>query len=415
MNDDTVPEPAIADEAMGSVVAGPLKHAGRVIASDQVAHLRGGIAALEAWGSTRGWVGPDPYEGLNARRGGPLRRSPLGRRILIQAVKRSPLDLRRPLGVEPELDAASVAHVLAARAGRGDSAGVEWAVERLLGLRVAAFDEPCWGYHFDVETRFFFYPRTSPNTIATAFAAEALLDAHALTGRAELLEIATGAGDFFLEHVGLNPAGAGEGFFGYFPGDRTPIHNASALAAALLARLASLTGRADLRDAAVAAIGFVVAHQRADGAWPYAEGEGRDWVDGLHTGYVLDAVRSCAELLADDGLASAYERGRTYYAERLFLADGTPKFFADAVHPIDGQYAAQAIRTFSAAAADGPDWLERAWRTYGFAAARLSRDDGAFAFQRHRLRLDRTPHVRWVQAPMLDAMSRLLLATEAAR
>ena len=43
----------------------------------------------------------------------------------------------------------------------------------------------------------------------------------------------------------------------------------------------------------------------------------------------------------------------------------------------------------------------------------MSRGDGAFAFQRHRRRVDRTPHVRWVQAPMLDAMSRLLVAATA--
>ena len=126
---------------------------------------------------------------------------------------------------------------------------------------------------------------------------------------------------------------------------------------------------------------------------------------------MLDAVRSCGELLADSALTASYARGRDFYADNMFLADGTPKFFDDDVRPIDGQYAAQAIRTFAEAAPDGPGWLERAWRTYAFASARLSRPDGAFAYQRHRVRLDRTPHVRWVQAPMLDAMSRLLTAS----
>ena len=346
-----------------------------------------------------------------------LKRSPLGRRILIQAVKRSPLDLRGPLGIEPELDAASVAHVLAARTAApasDDYAGIQWAIDRLLELRVPGFAEPCWGYHFDVETRFFFYPRTTPNTIATAFAGQALLDAHELTGRADLLELAAGVGDFFLDRLGFAADGSGDdAYFGYFPGDRTPIHNATALASAHLARLHALTGRADFGAAAAAGIGFVVAHQRADGAWPYAEGAGRDWVDGLHTGYVLDAVRTSALALADDDLTAAYERGLDYYAANLFLADGTPKFFDTAVHPIDGQYAAQAIRTFAEASAPGAEWLERAWRVYAFAVASMSRDDGAFAFQRHRRRVDRTPHVRWVQAPMLDAMSRLLVASTA--
>jgi hypothetical protein len=375
--------------------------------------LRERIRALSEWGGSRGWIGPDPYEGLNARRPAFLKRSPLGRRILIQAVKRSPLDLRRPLGIKPERDAASMAHVLAAHtrlvgASLATPADVDWGIDRLLELRSPEVVEPAWGYHFDVETRFFFYPRTTPNTIATAFAGQALLDAHELTGRADLLELASGAGSFFLERVGQST----EGFIGYFPGDRTPIHNATALAAAFLARLHSLTGDTDARDAARAAIGFVAAHQRADGAWGYAEGRHGDWVDGLHTGYVLDSVRACARLLADDALAASHARGLTYYRDNLLLADGTPKFYDGRVHPIDAQSAAQAIRTL--AEAGGAESRELAWRVYGYALANLDRGDGAFAFQRHRGWLDRTPHVRWVQAPMLDAMSRLLLASDGA-
>ena len=201
------------------------------------------------------------------------------------------------------------------------------------------------------------------------------------------------------------------GSIGYFPGDRTPIHNATALAAAFLARLHALTGRPDFSVASRAAIGFVADHQRADGAWAYALGDHGGWVDGLHTGYVLDAVRLCAELFSDDALADSHARGLAYYRDNLFLEDGTPKFYDGRVHPIDAQSAAQAIRTFAGAGDAGS--LEQAWRVYDYAVANLDGADGTFAFQRHRGWVDRTPHVRWVQAPMLDAMSRLLGAANA--
>ena len=385
--------------------------------------MRATIRALDRWGSEREWVGADPYEGLNARRAGPLRRTALGRRLLIQAVKRSPVDLRKPLGIAPEVDAASLAHVLRAYArlptdliAAGPKA-LDGTAERLLALRCDAYPEPSWSYHFDVETRFFFYPRTTPNAIATAFAGHALLDAAeaASAGRDRLHEAARGAGEFFLRRIGLTEAPGG-GYFGYFPGDRTAIHNASLLAASLLARLSQAAGAdgEELADAARAAVGFALRHQREDGSWPYAEGERGDWIDGFHTGYVLDALGECSAALGDEAPAAARDRGLAYYRDNLLTADGTPRYLSDSLYPIDGQSAAQAIRSFALAAAEDPRWLEPAWRAYGYAVRHLGRDDGAFVFQRTRVWSNRTPQVRWVQAPMLEALSLLLAVCESA-
>src|SRR5439155_24607459 len=75
------------------------------------------LRALERWGDSRGWIGSDPYDGLNARRfDGLLRRTPFGRRVLTQVVRRSPLDLRRVLGIAPGRSAAALASVASAYA-----------------------------------------------------------------------------------------------------------------------------------------------------------------------------------------------------------------------------------------------------------------------------------------------------------
>ena len=143
----------------------------------------------------------------------------------------------------------------------------------LAELRATTFREPCWGYHFDVQTRVFFYPRTSPNTIATAFAGLGLLDAYELAGVDSALEPAIGAGEFFIRRIPQTEAEPGA-YFGYLPDDRTPIHNANMLVAALLARLARVAGRADFADAARAAVEYTVSRQRSDGEWPYGEQPG---------------------------------------------------------------------------------------------------------------------------------------------
>src|SRR6201999_2931658 len=155
---------------------------------------------------------------------------------------------RPALRIAPGLSAATLAHLLSAYARNGVIAAGEaqtklrHCIDELVELRLERFAEPCWGYHFDVQTRVFFYPRTDPNTIATAFAGLGLLDAYELAGIGDALEPAIGAGDFFLPHVPQTQAHPGA-YFGYLPGDRTPIHNANMLVAALLARVARETGR----------------------------------------------------------------------------------------------------------------------------------------------------------------------------
>jgi hypothetical protein len=395
---------------------------------------------LEAWGSARDWYGPDPYEGMNSPLLASLGRTPLSRRVLIQLVRRSPMDLRKPLRIAPVHNPATIAHLLSAYTRLGvlgpaaRDARVRWAADLLDSLRRPEFDEPCWSYHFDVETRFFFYSAKTPNTIATGFAGLALLEAYDATGDERLLELAFGAGRFFLEHIPQVPAAdagleAEGAFFGYFPGDRSPIHNASLLAASLLAELSVRGGPArfseQAAEAAARAAEFAVSLQRPDGSWPYAETPAGDWVDNFHTGYNLDALGRIAAALAGPsnsaearkaaaGAAAARERGLPLYARDLFEPNGAPRFLDDSLYPIDGQCVAQALTTFSLASELDPEWLVPAWRTFRWGAERMRRHDGAFYFQRRRLWVNPAPHVRWVQAPMLDALARLDAATKVA-
>jgi hypothetical protein len=378
--------------------------------------LEAAIAGLEAWGAARGWVGPDPYEALNARSrlAAPLRRWPLSRRLLIQLVKRSPLDLRRPLAIAPRPDAAAFAHLLSAQALLGARDRMAAALEQLTQLRCRGFEQPCWGYGFDVETRFFFYAAETPNSIATAFAGLALLDAERAGAGAGALELATGAGEYFLRHTPQTEAPTGSGaYFGYLPGDRSPIHNANLLVCALLTRLGARTGERRFSEAAAAGVRYALAHQRADGSWPYAEDPRGKWVDGLHSGYVLDALAACEAALGDPGIAAARRRGLDFYRRHLICADGAAAFLRDGRYPIDSQTVAQAIASFARAELADGEGLATALRVFSFASERMRRSDGAFLFQRGRLLVKPTPHVRWVQAPMLEALCLLRKAAQA--
>jgi hypothetical protein len=257
----------------------------------------------------------------------------------------------------------------------------------------------------------FFYPSSTPNTIATAFAGLGLLDAYELAGVEQALELAQGAGEFFVRHVPQTETSNGA-YFGYLPGDSSPIHNANMLVCALLARLSKLLSRQDLGAAAAAGLEYTVGRQRADGSWPYGERPHLAWVDGFHTGYVLDCLLTCVETGVGGAAAeAAWRRGLRYYAHHLIEQDGTPRYTPNSRHPIDGQCAAQAILTLSRASALEPALASRRWTVLNYSLTRLARGDGAFVFQRERPWMNRIAHPRWVQAPMLVALTQLIAST----
>jgi hypothetical protein len=375
------------------------------------------LQKLETWGRERNWTGSDQYDALNgARIPRFVTSSTLGRRVVIQAVKRSPVDLRPLLDVPPGQNAVSVAWASSAYARNGFLQQIDadqrlaLALETLERIRCPSYHEPCWGYHFDFQSRVFFYPKSEPNVIATVYAGMALLDAHERTKDPGLLERAHGTGLFLLRHVPQtsDPPGA---FFGYLVGDRSPIHNSNLHVSALLARLHASTGDQEMGRAAREGVRWTIARQRPNGSWPYGERPGLQWVDNFHTGYVLDALRTCADACLVD-TTEAWNRGLDFYRGHMFLADGTPKYFEHATYPIDMWSVAQAIQTFSIASRLDSRHLQEALKVFGFVLRRMRRRDGLFVFQRRRLWSNRTCHVRGVVAPMVLALAHLLAALD---
>lgn len=378
------------------------------------------IQLLEDHGNRHDWIGPDPYEGLNATRFISLaRRSSLGRRLVMQVVKRSPLDLRPWLGITPTRNAATVAWAVSAYS-RGSFLPadlqrdrLEQAVQLLISMRLPGWEDACWGYPFDTESRVFFYAKTDPNTIATSFAGMALLDAYETTGDSRLLELARSTARFLIANVPqtVDPPGAR---FGYLVGDRSPIHNANTHVCALLARLVA-HGDEEHLEAVREGLAWTVERQRADGAWPYGEREDLDWVDNFHTGYVLDALKTCADAGVDERAEPSWRRGLDHWRVNLFDADGLPRYYDKEPYPIDTQCAAQGIQTLAIASDSEPSCLEQAWLVFDWTMANMRRSDGLFYFQRRRHWINRTPHMRWTETCMYLALVHLLVAEETAQ
>lgn len=337
-----------------------------------------------------GGCGWDPYDALSSRYLRAIARTRFSRRLCIQLVKRSPVNLRGALGVPRQVHTKGLALGLSAVAQFGvEETAIGELHEKLEAASSRSADSRGWGYDFDVQTRWGFYERGRPNAIATAFAANALLDAGASADE---------LGDVVEFIRGLRQP---EGWFAYFEGSSVAIHNANLLLAGVLARL----GEAEMTRAAVE---YSLSSQLPDGSWPYGEAPGLEWVDGFHTAYVLDALHRWAEETGSAGADDAIARGLDLYLRRLVDPDGAARHTLRSRYPVDTHALASGITMLVRLRDRDERALPTAERMLDWALRHMLRRDGRLAFQQHRLYRNSIPYVRWSDAHMLLALATYL-------
>lgn len=379
-------------------------------------HMLEPIRRLDSWLVRNDYRAYDPFDGLNAWLR-PLAFGSFGKQLLQQGVRRFPVNLRPLLGIRPSR--SSKGHGYLARAylklhrHTGEQAYLDKAVACLDWLRENAsrkYGGMSWGNHFDYQSRVFYLPKGTPTIVWVALIGQAFVDAWEATADKRHLEIAREACEFIM--TGLERRADGNGIcLSYIPGQYRSVHNANMLGAAFLARVARHTSEASLQAVAQAAIDYTVGAQLPSGAWWYGETENLHWVDNFHTGYVLDSLWCYLEATGDVRHRAAFERGADYFIANFFLEDGTPKYYAEKVWPIDIQCASQAIETLTMLARIRNDSMlrARARQVAAWTIDRMQDRSGYFYFQRLRFAVNRTPTLHWGQATMLHALSTLLL------
>jgi hypothetical protein len=374
---------------------------------------------LFAWCRKNDFAGHDPFDALNSRlfQATPLRNLRTPRLLFTQLTKRSPVSLRGVTRVPSEKNAKGIAlFALAAIAGyrRNPRAETETVarkqIAQLLQLEIKGYSGAAWGYNFDWQSRNFFAPRGTPTIVPTAFAARALLEAFDSFHDPHYLSRARSACDFILKDLNRTVDSRDEICFSYSPNDDTRIFNVSLLAAETLAAVGVRTGETSYCDLANRAAQFVIQRQRNDGSWMYGAGDKQQWIDSFHTAYVLSSLfrigKSCPAGNAE--ILKAVREGYDFWRNSFFLADGWPKYYHDRLHPADAHAAATAIVTLTELRDldDGAPAL--AERVAAWAIDNLRDPSGYFYYQRRRWLTVRTPFMRWTQAWMLYAFSRLL-------
>ncbi|MDQ4125863.1 MAG: hypothetical protein M3134_09715 [Actinomycetota bacterium] len=349
----------------------------------------------------------DPYDGLLGRfPPEPLRKQRFWRLVTVQLHKRSPVNLRPAFGVRPSRNSygtgvfASAA--IALERLRPDAARRARIARRLDWLREMRTGGG-WAYPFHVETKTGSYPPTEPNVICTVFAGEAFLDAAEHFGDGEALEVARDAAAFVAHDLGVDRDG--RRYFRYLRGYHPLIHNANVLAARFLVRCGRLGGDEDLVGAGFEALTPTLEAIRPDGSLVYGDDPSMQWVDGHHTGFVIDSLWQLARRGRED-LEGPMRKMAAYYAASLFDR-AWPKQSPESRYPVDTIAGAQGIQTLARL---GGEHLEHARAIAGFMVSRMLTKRGTFLYMRKRSHAKRVPYARWCDAPMAYALA--VLASE---
>lgn len=350
------------------------------------------------------WVerltGFDPYDALLSPRVPRwMRGSVRGRQFAIQVRRRLPLELGPVLRIYPFIMAKSVACHLMAVSRQEPSSDRDSDIDALTSILYETrgnLGAGMWGYEFDVQTRWSYYPAGTPNLITTAFVCRALAEAGVATGRPHLIEQSTRSAEWIASSLieqGAKP------FVRYLAHSDTVVHNANLLGSACLAMVGSLAGKDDLVALALRCARRSVDAQDAAGAWPYGDGASLAWEDNIHTAFNLDALLTLSLITDDPGVVMALERGSAHWAQAFFGPDGEPYYEPNNRHPYDIHSASTAIDVGARLARHGLFDGALVERVAGWTRGKLVDASGYRTYARvGRVLVDKRHFVRWGDA-----------------
>jgi hypothetical protein len=334
-------------------------------------------------------------------------------RVLQQLVLRSPINLRPVLGVRRHTSAIGRGYMawcyLTMLRRDRDVAVRDEAIACLTWLiqnRAPAVADFCWGDPYDYATRSGRRPMGAPILIWTALVGQVFLDAFELLKDEQYVRVAESVGRWISALPReQTPTGCCLSYNAY---KLESIHNSNAMGAAFLARLAARTGDQAAAWLAHEAMQYTCARQREDGSWWYGEETKYHWVDNFHTGYNISALKVYQDAVHDQTFESQLKNGFVYFKRHFFEADGRPRYFNNALFPIDIQCAAQAIETLVAMADHDPDALTIANRVASWTIERLQAPDGHFCYRDLGSFVVTTPMLHWGQGTMSKALAALI-------
>lgn len=368
------------------------------------------LEKVQLWVEAHDYKGYEPFDGLSSWARPLAFGSLLGERLLMQAIRQSPVNLRPLMGVTPKDSTKGQGYmawgyVILYRATQKQEY-LDKAVRCLDWLdknKAPRFKHHAWSNHFDFSSRGGKYTKDDPIIVWTALIGQAYLEAFETTGERRWLDIADSACGWVMS-LPRERTATGD-CISYLADTQSSIHNSNMLGAALLARTARHTGNREYFEVARSAMEYSCTRQLPGGGWWYGEEEMHHWIDNFHTGYNLDSLACYTKNSGDEQWLVQLERGLKYFKNNFFEDDGCPKYYHNRKYPVDSQCAAQAIDTLALFSDEDSECRELALKVARWTIANMQHRDGHFYYRQYPLMKAKTPMLHWGQAVTFKALA----------
>lgn len=290
-------------------------------------------------------------------------------------------------------------------------------LEVLEETRCPTYEDYCWGYPFDWETRNGTFKEGTPLITTLPYVYEAFSAVYAMDADPRWLRIMRSIAEHgFRAYRDLETA-PDAASCGYSPAPDDPcgVVNASAYRAFLLAKAGIELSEPRYLEASKRNLNFVLASQNADGSWYYSVDGARDFVDHFHTCFVLKALVKIEQLTGWQRASSAIERGVGYYVKNLVDSDGLPVPFAKrprlTVYRKELYDYAECINLGSLLLGRFERMDQILSNVVTDLLARWQRPNGSFRARQLLVGWDNTPMHRWAQSQSFRSLSFLVHQT----
>lgn len=372
------------------------------------------LSALHSLSRKHAFTGYDPYDGLNLSNtvGRLLKKNSFSRLLLIHLNKRSIVNLRPFFGIQPDINPKTLGLFISGLVKQGKIESTNDLIQLVLQQKSPLSKHLAWGYYFDWQSRVFFQPANMPTVVATSFVLNGLLDVYEINADRILLGYVENSISFITRE--LNRYEDENGIcFSYSPMDNSIIYNASALGLEVIARYMSVTGntRDDLSQLLDKGLSFLVAEQNPNGSWFYGKKPIQHFIDHYHTAYVLESLENIDVFTNGQyNLKPAIKKGLDFYLSEMFTADFAPKYFKNAVYPIESHCAGAAIKALCVLS-DRHDksLFDIALKIADWSIANMyDSRKGYFYYQKRQFWTNKINYLRWSQAWMFAGLSWLV-------
>lgn len=362
--------------------------------------------------------GYDPYDTLNSF----IPMDKMGKwipAIAIQVQKRNPFNIRPLLGIKKGINPKSHGLLLYAYSLQYEmtkDVKARDTMEMLFNWLVKNYSKGypgyCWGYNFGWANPVKYIKPYVPNIVATSFVAKGIFQYYLTTKYEKAKEVLIGITDFLLKDL---PSIENERGFciSYTPVMKDACYNATLLGGEVLAKIYSLTGNEELKNKAKRIVDFVVSYQLPDGLWNYEldlkTGKELPQTD-FHQGYNLECISEICKYagIENDVYNNSIAKGLEYYRKEQFFESGQSLWRLPKVYPVEIHNQSQGIITFSMLKNYNSDYLPFANKIAEWTIENMQdKNDGRFYYRKLKNYDIKIPYMRWSQAWMFLALTRL--------